>query len=60
MLGFNILWTQAIILDTLPSPKLDPRWALVSKTTELWELEGTFQLSALKGVEGRAEAPGWN
>jgi len=25
--------------DTLPSPKLDPRWALISKTTELWGLE---------------------
>jgi hypothetical protein len=24
--------------DALPSPKLDPRWALVSKIVELWGL----------------------
>jgi hypothetical protein len=28
--------------DALPSPKLCPIWALVSKTTELWGLEGMF------------------
>jgi len=26
--------------DMLPSPKLGPRWALVSKIAELWGLEG--------------------
>jgi len=36
--------------DALPSPKLDPRWALVSKTTELWGLKGTFlALSTKRG-----------
>ncbi len=39
-----------INIDALPSPMLDPRWALVSKTTELWGLEGTFPaLSTKKG-----------
>jgi len=37
--------------DALPSPKLDPRWALVSKTTELWGLEG--MLPALSTKRGR-------
>jgi hypothetical protein len=46
--------------DTLPSPKLGPKWALVFKTAELWGLEARSQLSALKGVEGRVEAPGWD
>ncbi len=30
--------------DALPSLKLGPRWALVSKTTELWGLEGTLPI----------------
>jgi len=39
--------------DALPSPKLDPRWALISKTTKLWGLEGTLPaLSTKRG--GRA------
>jgi hypothetical protein len=33
--------TSSLAIDALPSPKLGPRWALVSKTTELWGLEGT-------------------
>ncbi len=37
--------------DALPSPKLDPRWALVSKTIELWGLEG--MLLALSTKKGR-------
>ncbi len=36
---------------TLPSPKLGPRWALVSKTAELWGLEG--MLLALNIKRGR-------
>jgi len=28
--------------DTLPSPKLDPRWAVISEITELGGLEGTL------------------
>ncbi len=38
-------------VDALPSPKLGPRWALVSKTTKLWGLEGT--LPALSTKRGR-------
>ncbi len=37
--------------DALPSPKLGPRWAFVSKTTELWRLKGT--LLALNTKRGR-------
>ncbi len=37
--------------DALSSPKLSPRWALVSKTAELWGLEGT--LLALSTKRGR-------
>jgi len=38
-------------VDALPSPKLDPRWALVSKTMKLWGLEGT--LPAFNTKRGR-------
>jgi len=44
------------LLDTLPRPKLGPRWALVSKTTKLWGLEGT--LLALNTKRGRGAC--WN
>jgi hypothetical protein len=37
--------------NALPSPKLGPRWALVSKIAELWRLEGT--LLALSTKRGR-------
>jgi hypothetical protein len=40
-----------VYFDVLPSPKLGPRWALVSKTTKLWGLEGT--LPALNTKRGR-------
>jgi len=33
---------------SLPSPKLDPRWALVSKPVELWGLEGTLPTLSTK------------
>jgi len=36
----------------LPSPKLSPRWALVSKTTELWGLEGTLPTLSIKRDRG--------
>jgi len=49
--------TSYIGTNALPSPKLNPRWALVSKTTKLWACS---QLSTLKGVEGHAKAPGWD
>jgi hypothetical protein len=38
--------------DVLPSPKLGPRWALVSKTMELWGLEGTLQALSTKRGRG--------
>ncbi len=38
--------------DVLLSPKLSPRWALVSKTTELWGLEGTLPILSTKGGRG--------
>jgi hypothetical protein len=39
--------------DAFPSPKLDPRWALIYKTMELWGLEGTFPtLSTKRGRRG--------
>jgi hypothetical protein len=37
--------------DALPSPKLGPIWALVSKTTKLWGLEG--MLPSLNTKRGR-------
>ncbi len=40
--GENIQDNYIIVYDTLPSPKLDPRWALVSKRAKLWGLEGMF------------------
>jgi len=39
------------MFDALPSPKLDPRWALVFKIAELWGLEG--MLPALNTKKGR-------
>jgi len=39
------------LIDALPSPKLGPRWALVSKTMKLWGLKGT--LPALSTKRGR-------
>jgi hypothetical protein len=42
--GTNVL----IPSDTLPSPKLGPRWALVFKTAELWGLEGTLPVPNTK------------
>jgi len=38
--------------DAFPSPKLDPRWALVSKTTELWGLEGMLRALSIKRGRG--------
>jgi len=38
-------------VDAFSSPKLGPRWALVSKTVELWGLEST--LPALNTKRGR-------
>jgi len=38
--------------DTLPSPKLDPRWALAFKRAELWGLEGTFPALSTKRGRG--------
>jgi len=38
--------------DTLPSPKLDPRWTLVSETTELWGLEGMLPVFNTKRGRG--------
>jgi hypothetical protein len=42
---------HATTYDVLPSPKLSPRWALVSKTAKVWGLEGT--LLALSTKRGR-------
>jgi hypothetical protein len=44
--------------DALPSPKLDPRWALFLKQKNYGDLRARSQLSTLKGVEGRVKAPG--
>ncbi len=38
--------------DAFPSPKLGPRWALVSKTAELWGLEGTLLAFNIKTGKG--------
>ncbi len=38
--------------DALPSPKLGPRWALVSKTVELWGLEGMLPTLNIKRGRG--------
>jgi hypothetical protein len=43
--------TISLATNVLASPELGPRWALVSKTTELWGLEGT--LPALNTKRGR-------
>jgi len=51
MNGENIYKWNMKMDDAFPSPKLGPRWALVSKTTELWGLEGT--LSAFSTKRGR-------
>jgi len=39
-------------IDAFPSPKLGPRWALVSKTTELWGLEGMLLAFSTKRGRG--------
>ncbi len=39
-------------IDVLPSPKLSLRWALVSKTMELWGLEGTLPVLSTKRGRG--------
>ncbi len=44
-------WKVWMKIDTLSSPKLGPRWALVSKTAKLWGLEGT--LPTLNPKRGR-------
>jgi hypothetical protein len=47
------------VVDALPSPKLDPRWALASKTVELWGLQGMLPtLNTKRGRGGRGEASG--
>jgi hypothetical protein len=38
--------------DTLPSPKLDPRWALIFKTAKLWGLEGMLPRFNIKRGRG--------
>jgi hypothetical protein len=45
------LWPPKVKGDALPSPKLGPRWALVSKAAKLWGLEGT--LTAFNTKKGR-------
>jgi hypothetical protein len=47
-------------IDTLPSSLLDPSWVQVVKQRNCLELGARSQLSALKGIEGCAEAPGWD
>jgi hypothetical protein len=49
--GGNIQDNYIIVYDALPSPKLDPRWALASKKAKLWGLEGT--LLAFSNKRGR-------
>jgi len=46
-----IVGAITIMCEALPSPKLDPRWALVSETAELWGLEG--MLPTLNTKRGR-------
>ncbi len=60
MHSLQIMIITTIVGDTFPSPKLGPRWALVSKQRNCEDLRARSQLSALKGVEGRVEAPGWD
>jgi hypothetical protein len=52
----NILFvqerSQSNHSDVLPSPKLGPRWALVTKTVELWGLKGTFLALSTKRGRG--------
>ncbi len=43
---------HATTYDALPSPKLGPRWALVSKTVELCGLEGTLPALSTKWGRG--------
>jgi hypothetical protein len=47
-----IMGAITIVCDALLSPKLDPRWALVSKTTELWGLKGMFLALSTKRGRG--------
>jgi len=53
---------EPIALDKLTCSQV-PRWTQVgSKSVKQWnclKLGARSQLSTLKGVEGRAEAPGW-
>jgi len=51
MNGENIYKWNMKMDDAFPSPKLGPRWALVSKTTELWGFEG--MLPALNTKNGK-------
>ncbi len=44
--------------DALSSPKLSPRWALVSKTAELWGLEGTLPTLSIKRGRGACWSSG--
>jgi len=44
-------------IDATPSPKLGPRWPN-SRRWKFGDLRVRFQHSTLRGVEGRAEAPG--
>jgi len=50
-LELRTLEVVGTLTDVLPSLKLGPRWAFVSKTVELWGLEGT--LPALSTKKGR-------
>jgi hypothetical protein len=49
-----VIWFSIPIYvgDALPSPELGPRWALVSKTTELWGLKGTLPALSTKRARG--------
>jgi hypothetical protein len=46
--------------DTLPSHRLSLRWPWFLKQRNCGDLRVCSQLSALKGVEGHVEAPGWD
>ncbi len=49
---------EGLPIDTLPSPKLGLRWALVSKTAELWGLEGTLPALSTKRGRGACSSSG--
>jgi len=47
---YVLQWCWEYVHDALPSPKLGPRWALVSKIAELWGFQGTLPtLSITRG-----------